>query len=190
MKLYDTIKMIPVADIKPYWRNPRTNEQTVRALMEIIPKSGFNVPLLVDDKNVIVKGHARYNAAKRLGITELPCIVSENDDDTNKADRIYDNGISELSEWNTDMLSVELRDMKLKLPNIDIPSFKLEYAEEKPENYQNIYDKKVSDSDIMKTQDAVGSELDNLNKDVLVKFTCTKCGETILVSKQKVMEFE
>ena len=43
-------------EIKPYWRNPRRNEATVSALMEIIPKVGFNVPILIDNDNVIVKG--------------------------------------------------------------------------------------------------------------------------------------
>lgn len=69
---------------------------------------GFNVPLTIDPDGVIIKGHARFTAAIRLGMKELPCIVSHASPDEIKADRITDNKISELSEWVTDELKHEL----------------------------------------------------------------------------------
>lgn len=102
------IVMKPVNEIIPYWRNPRRNDKTVDALVEVISKSGFNVPLVIDKNNVVVKGHARLRAAKRLGMTEVPCIVSEASEDVIKADRIADNKIQELSRWDFGKLNMEL----------------------------------------------------------------------------------
>ena len=99
---------LPLGVIKPYWKNPRINEETIKALVETIPEIGFNVPIVVDENYVIVKGHARFGAAARLGMQELPCIISHNDDDLNRLDRIADNRVFELSQWDFSKLgSVE-----------------------------------------------------------------------------------
>lgn len=102
------IKMIPVNEIIPYWRNPRRNDKTVDALVEVIQKNGFNVPIVVDKNNVVVKGHARLKAAKRLGMETVPCIVSDAPEEVIKADRISDNKIQELSAWDFGKLNFEL----------------------------------------------------------------------------------
>ena len=61
------IVMKPINEVKPYIRNPRKNEKTVKLLVDIIPKVGFNVPLVIDKNGIIVKGHARFAAALQLG---------------------------------------------------------------------------------------------------------------------------
>lgn len=90
---------VPIDQIKPYERNPRKNDATVEKLVNIIPKVGFNQPLLLDKNNVIVKGHARYEACKRLGFTSIPCVYTENGDELVKLDRIADNKVHELTKW-------------------------------------------------------------------------------------------
>lgn len=50
------IVMKPVNEIIPYWRNPRRNDKTVDALVPVIQKYGFNVPIVVDKNGVVVKG--------------------------------------------------------------------------------------------------------------------------------------
>lgn len=102
------VVMMPVNEIIPYWRNPRRNDKTVDALCETIPVHGFNVPIVVDRNNVVVKGHARLRAAKRLGMEQVPCIVSDAPEDVIKADRIADNKIQELSAWDFGKLNFEL----------------------------------------------------------------------------------
>lgn len=99
------IVMIPIKQVKPYWKNPRLNEVTIQALVETIPIVGFNQPILVDRNHVIVKGHARYGAAVRLGMSEIPCVITENTDDQNKFDRIADNRVFELSKWDLNSLT-------------------------------------------------------------------------------------
>lgn len=102
------IVMKPVNEIIPYWRNPRRNDATVDALIPVIQKNGFNVPIVIDKNGVVVKGHARLKAAKRLGMAEVPCIVSDASEDVIKADRIADNKIQELSSWDFGKLDAEL----------------------------------------------------------------------------------
>ena len=135
MEITKQIVMKKISEVKPYVRNPRKNDKTVELLCEIIPKVGFNQPILIDKNNVIVKGHARYTAAIRLGMTEVPCVVTDADEEAIRLDRISDNKISEFSEWNDEELLHELDSLNLSelginvedfgLPNLDfeMPSF-------------------------------------------------------------------
>lgn len=143
IQIENQIVMKKINEIKPYVRNPRKNDKTVELLVKIIPKVGFNVPLVIDKDGIIVKGHARFNAAIKLGMQELPCIVTHADEEAIKADRITDNKISEFSEWvneelmhEIDMLDFDFDLTELGLPKIsfdDIPSaedFSAEFEEE------------------------------------------------------------
>lgn len=126
------IVMKKLSEIKPYIRNPRKNAKTVELLCKIIPKVGFNVPLVIDQNGVIVKGHARFTAAIRLGMEEVPCIITHADPEAIKADRIADNKISEFSEWvneelmhEIDMIDFDFDFSELGFPKVsfdDIPS--------------------------------------------------------------------
>ena len=108
------VVLINTNDIKPYHRNARHNDETVQKLVEIIPKVGFNQPIVVDKNNVIVKGHSRWKAAVRLGMEKVPCVISENDDETNKLDRLADNKIQEFSKWNDELLATELASLDIE----------------------------------------------------------------------------
>lgn len=107
------IVMRKISEIKPYIRNPRKNSKTVELLCKVIPKVGFNVPLVIDENGIIVKGHARFTAAIRLGMQELPCIITHASEEAIKADRIADNKISEFSEWVNEELLHELDSIDL-----------------------------------------------------------------------------
>lgn len=118
------VELRPINTIKPYARNPRKNDKTVELLCKIIPKVGFNVPLVIDEKGVIVKGHARFTAAIRLGMKEVPCIVTHASDEAIKADRITDNKISEFSEWvNEDVLhEIDSIDLDFDFTELGFPT--------------------------------------------------------------------
>lgn len=120
------IIMRPINTIRPYVRNPRRNNKTVDLLTKLIPKVGFNVPLVIDDKGIIVKGHARFTAAIRLGMKELPCIITHADADAIKADRITDNKISEFSEWVTNDLMAEINELDFDLSDLGLPKIDLD----------------------------------------------------------------
>lgn len=155
--VYDQIVMVPLNAIKPYWRNPRDNESTVEALLKIIPKVGFNVPLFIDSDNVIIKGHARYKAAKRLGMDVVPCIVSRKTEEENRLDRIADNKISELAEWDITELRYELEQIDFPLEDIGFDIPKEDFYEK---NYQPIEYNGVSDKSFEKAkQDLFGEKI-------------------------------
>lgn len=102
------IIMIDPRKLKPYFRNPRNNDKTVQALVKIIPRVGFNVPIVVDKDLVIIKGHSRWNASRLLDLKEVPVIISSASEEQNNRDRILDNAIHELTEWDYEKLKVEL----------------------------------------------------------------------------------
>lgn len=110
-----------IEELKPYENNPRNNEKAIDYVANSIKEFGFKVPLVIEKDGTIVTGHTRYEACKRLGIEEIPCIVA--DDLTEKqikAFRIADNKTNDMAEWNDDLLSLELKNI---LDDIDMTDF-------------------------------------------------------------------
>jgi site-specific DNA-methyltransferase (adenine-specific) len=120
------IQTLPLDDIKPYWRNPRKNEGAVEAVKQSITDYGFNQPIILDVKKVIIAGHTRYKALMELGWKEAPCVVIDLPPAKAKEYRIADNKTSELSEWDMDALIPELREidkvasMQVFFPDLDL----------------------------------------------------------------------
>lgn len=96
-------------EIRPYENNPRVNDGAVGAVAESIREFGFQQPIVVDRDGVIIAGHTRYKAAKKLGLTEVPVVVAENlTDEQVRAYRLADNKTGELAEWDFSALEEEL----------------------------------------------------------------------------------
>lgn len=157
------IKMIDPNKLKPYFRNPRNNDKTVNALVKIIPRVGFNVPIVVDKDLVIIKGHSRWNASRILELKEVPIIISEASDEQNNKDRVLDNAIHELTEWDFDKLKVEL-----DLTNIDLNNYKLKWI-----------------SKIINVTPDNGSA--NTKKDVILSISCPNCTKESQYSKKELL---
>jgi DNA modification methylase len=108
----DKIVLLPLAEIRPYDKNPRKNEKAVKYVKESIRQFGFKVPIVIDSNRVIVCGHTRLLAAKSLGMTEVPCIMADDlTDDQVKAFRLADNKVGEFAEWDLDLLNIELGEL-------------------------------------------------------------------------------
>ena len=108
------IEIRPIASIKPYERNPRKNDAAVDAVAKSISEFGFRQPIVVDDKAVIVVGHTRWKAARKLGLAKVPVHVAKDlTADQAKAYRIADNKLNEIAEWETELLTAELSELKL-----------------------------------------------------------------------------
>ena len=106
--------------LKPYEKNPRKNDGAVEYVANSIEEFGFKVPIVVDKNNVIVAGHTRYKAAKKLGLKEVPVIVANDlSDEQIKAFRLADNKVAEQSEWDFDLLGDELA----QILDIDMDAF-------------------------------------------------------------------
>lgn len=99
-------------EITPYEKNPRDNDQAVDAVAASIKEFGFKVPIVIDAQGVIVAGHTRYKAAKKLGLEKVPCIVADDlSDEQIRAFRLADNKTAELADWNEDLLAQELAEI-------------------------------------------------------------------------------
>lgn len=116
-----------LTDIKPYEKNPRKNDSAVDSVANSIKEFGFKVPVVIDKDNVIVCGHTRYKAAKKIGLDKVPCIVADDlTDEQIKAYRLADNKVSELADWDIDLLGEELDDIF----NIDMSDFGFDIEDE------------------------------------------------------------
>lgn len=117
-------------DIKPYEKNPRKNDSAVDAVAHSISSFGFRVPLVVDSKGVIVCGHTRYKAAKKLKLDTVPCVIADDlTEEQIKAYRLADNKVSELAEWDIDLIGEELDGIF----DIDMSDFGFDLSEEEEE---------------------------------------------------------
>ena len=106
------IKM-KVEELIPYINNPRNNENAVDKVASSISEFGFKNPIFVDKNNIVVNGHTRLLASKKLGLKEVPCIVIDDLTDTQiKAFRIADNKVAEYSKWDYDLLNIELEQLE------------------------------------------------------------------------------
>ena len=207
IKVENKIVMKKINEVKPYIRNPRKNDKTVELLTKIIPKVGFNVPLVIDEKGIIVKGHARFTAAIRLGMQEIPCIVTHADEEAIKADRIADNKISEFSEWVNDELMHEIDSIdldfdfsELGFPTInfdDIPTIEDFGADEEheisEEEKQKLYaefleqQEKENAVEVQMTSEKAIQNAQTKQKSVATspknyyKCVCEKCGHVMFV---------
>lgn len=101
-----------LADIRPYEKNPRRNDDAVQYVVESIKEFGFKVPIVIDRDGVIVAGHTRYKAAKELGMKTVPCIVADDlTDEQIKAFRLADNKVAEKAGWDFALLEQELDEL-------------------------------------------------------------------------------
>ena len=109
-----------LSELKPYENNPRINDEAVEKVAESIRQFGFNQPIVIDENNVIVVGHTRYRAARKLGIEKVPVYQLKGlSEEQYRAYRLADNKTAEFAEWDMDLLNIELDE----ITNIDMSDF-------------------------------------------------------------------
>ncbi len=123
MNIGNIMQNIELEKIIPYSRNPRQN-QHIDKVAGSIKEFGFQQPIVVDIDNVIIVGHTRYLAAKKLGMTQVPVIIADKlSKNQVKAYRIADNRVSEESTWNNELLNLELLDLQKQEFDLDSLGF-------------------------------------------------------------------
>jgi site-specific DNA-methyltransferase (adenine-specific) len=119
-------------ELTPYKNNPRKNDNAVDAVAASIKAFGFKVPIVIDKEGVIVCGHTRAKAAKKLKIKTVPCVIADDlTEDEIKAFRLADNKVGELAEWDLPALDVELADIDFDMGEFGFGLLDDEYT--KPE---------------------------------------------------------
>jgi DNA modification methylase len=118
------VELRDIDSIRPYDRNPRVNEDAVDAVAASLREFGFRQPIVVDNDGVIICGHTRWKAARKLGLAKVPVHVAQDlSPEQVKAYRIADNKTAELAEWDMDLLPIELKDLQAADYNLDLLGF-------------------------------------------------------------------
>lgn len=121
---------IDINKLKPYKNNPRKNDEAVEYVANSIKEFGFKVPIIVDKDYEIIAGHTRLKAAKQLGLKEVPIIIADDlTEEQVKAFRLADNKVSEIAEWDFNLLDNELSNIL----DIDMSNFGFDVFEEEEE---------------------------------------------------------
>lgn len=117
-----------IDEVKPYPNNPRNNDDGVEAVANSIKEFDWQQPIVVDKDNVIIVGHTRYKAAKKLGMDKVPVVVASNlSDEQVRAYRLADNKTGELTDWDMSLLDDELED----IADIDMSEHNLKLVKER-----------------------------------------------------------
>lgn len=176
VKVRDKITYEKGERLLPYDRNNKKHpEDQISLLIQAIDKFGFTNPLLVDENNMIIAGHARYEAGRRLGMDQFPVIKIEDlSESEKKALRISDNRITELAETDWDNLQAEWLDLREEGAGLefltgygeeDLDLFNEEEGEEKKEAEEDAFE--MPDEDDIQT-DIQKGEIYQLGEHLLI----------------------
>ena len=116
------IQEIEINKVIPYHNNPR-KDQAVDKVASSINEYGFQQPIVVDKNMVVIVGHTRLLASKKLGLNKVPVFIADLSETKAKAYRIADNRLNEDSNWDMDLLSLEITDLLDQNFNIDTLGF-------------------------------------------------------------------
>ena len=120
-----------LSELKPYENNPRINDEAVDDVVESIRQCSYIAPIVIDEDGVILAGHTRYKALKKLGYKECEVIIASNlTEDQKKKYRLYDNKTAEMASWDQKKLSMELCDVDFKGYDFGQPVFAMPEDEE------------------------------------------------------------
>jgi len=119
------IENADINSIQPYINNPRKlKDSAIDKVAMSIKEYGFRQPIVVDANRIIVVGHTRYRASKKLGLKEVPITIADNlTPEQINAYRIADNRTNEEAEWDIDLLKTEMKELELADFNLDLTGF-------------------------------------------------------------------
>lgn len=125
-----------VGDVIPYANNPRKNDDAVEYVANSIKEFGFQQPIVVDSNGVVIVGHTRLKAARKLGLETVPVVVADGlNENQVEAYRLADNKVAEFSLWDFDKLNEELE--AIDWQQIDMTNFGFYLDKEIEENPYN-----------------------------------------------------
>ena len=169
MKLIDKVELRPIEELKPYENNPKAHPlEQIEKLVKSIKEYGFDQPIVVDKDGVIIKGHARFEACKKMGLEKVSIIKREDLDNMQiRGSRLADNKVAE-SEWDMEMLAVEFE----TLDEVDFTGFD---EEEIMDILDEIGDNEIEEDDF-DVDDALNEEE-----------SITELGDIIELGKHRLM---
>ena len=125
MKGAQTVEVIGIEKLIPYVKNSRTHsDEQVAQIAASIKEFGFNNPVLIGEDDVIIAGHGRIMAARKIGLMEVPCIrLGHLTETQRKAYIIADNRLALNAGWDNELLTIELNELLADNFALDILGF-------------------------------------------------------------------
>ena len=147
------LQHIPTDTLIPYERNNKIHdEQQIKKIAKSIKELWFRAPILIDENNIILAGHGRLAAAKKLKLKEVPVIqYTDLTEDQKKKYRLLDNRLADLSEYDLENLKLELQELNDERLNGLFEGFDLKLEEE--ERNEEIEDEAPLPPEITKIQE-------------------------------------
>jgi len=131
----------PISLLRSNARNARTHsKKQIERLADGIRRFGFTNPVLIDGDDTLIAGHGRVEAARSLGLAEVPTLRLDYMSEAEKrAYVIADNRLAELAGWDRDLLAIEFEalhacDFDLTLTGFDLPEIDIIIDEHRTEN--------------------------------------------------------
>jgi len=135
-----------VVDLVPYYQNPRViSDKAVNECAQSFSDHGIRQVISIDENNIIIAGHTRLLAAKKLGIEELPCVVYVDTPEKIDAYRLADNKVAEFTTWENTFLDSELE--KLRLAGLEIAGFNESITDDIFETFDDTYQGEIVESE-------------------------------------------
>jgi ParB-like chromosome segregation protein Spo0J len=116
------IQLINIDKLLPYINNPRKN-LNIDKVASSIKEFGFQQPIVVDKNYTIIVGHTRFEAAKKLGLKEIPVQIADLTEHQARSYRIADNRLNQDATWDTKLLNLEFNDLLSNNIDLDILGF-------------------------------------------------------------------
>lgn len=145
------IEYWPIDRVIPYDNNPRLNEPAVAPVAKSIKEFGFQSPIIVDKGGVVIAGHTRLKAARRLKLETVPVVVAaELTEQQAKAYRIADNSTGEVAKWETELLKAEIETLDYDMAEfgLDVDGLQLD-----PDVEEDNYTPELTENPISKPGD-------------------------------------
>ena len=171
----EMIKVV-VSSIVPYEKNPRKNDKAVKEVAESIKQCGYSNPIIVDENMVVLCGHTRLKALKKLGYQEIDVIKLDGlTEEQKKKYRIYDNKTAEFAQWDAELLAQEMEDLDFSAFDLN---WDLEEADETESyaadlsEYGDDYDEEGEDNRDFGNEEFTDDDF----SDETFKYRCPECG--------------
>ncbi|MGD0274803.1 MAG: DNA methyltransferase [Syntrophales bacterium] len=125
------VTFLPIEQLHASADNPRSHKDSqIKALVKSIQAFGFNFPIATDAQGNVLAGHARLEAAQKLGMQKVPVICLDHlSAEQAKAFMIADNRLSEMSSWNDQLLTVQLKELSAVNLDFDLEATGFSIAE-------------------------------------------------------------
>ena len=119
------VQEVDVDLLKPYGNNAKVHgDEQVEKLCRSIREFGFISPCMIDSEHNVIAGHGRILAAKKLGMKKVPCLFVEGlSEEQRRAYTLADNRLTELGEWNMEMVQIEIGELEMADFDVSLTGF-------------------------------------------------------------------